>query len=146
MFNDRSMEQEHKCTLEQEEVEEEEVVVVGRMLGQALGRSSYSDADRLVVVVGLVGLEHREGLVDLACQAYQVVLLLRRVLVVLQVLALRQILGVPLGRGLLGVLELVVVVVEEEVEVVVVVGVVQQLLLQLLLRSHQLLHLLLRME
>merc|ERR1719285_1087076 len=77
-------------------------------LGQ--GRSSCSDADRLVVVVGLVGM------VVLEVLAYLGLLGLLGVLGVHLVLALLVLLGVPSFLRVLGVLGLVEVVVVEEVE------------------------------
>jgi len=108
------------------------VVGLGRMVELGQGRSSCSDASRLVVVVGLVGMGILVVLVVLEVQldlGYRVLLV---VLEVHLVLALLVPLVVPLVLDHLEVLELVVVVgvvgVEVVVEVVGVVGMAQQVL------------------
>jgi len=114
----------------------EEEAEVECMVGLGLGKPSYNDGDKQVVVEGLVGLvplevqEDQEDLVNLGRLAFLGVLLVLKALVlqVLQVL--------PLGLELLEVLELVAV---EVVEVagegvgVVVVHMVQLVLKEWLL-------------
>ena len=108
--------------------------LLGRMVGQGLGRSSCSDEGKLVVGVGLVAMGVQEVLVVLEVRLVLGFLGFPEVLVVHQVLALLVLRVVPLVLDHLVVLGLVVVV-GVVVEVVVVVVVVEVGMAQLVLRG-----------
>jgi len=87
------------------------VVALECMVELEQGRSSYNDANKLVVVVEQVVMGLLVALEVLEVLAYPVLLARLGVLVVHLVLALLVLLGVPSFLLALGVLELVVVVV-----------------------------------